>query len=172
MSKATNQFNTFLAGITKTVREAADKVAMTKLADFATTLIVKRTRLGYGVDRQFGNKDRLEKLSDKYIKVRKKSKLNALTRPTKSNLTRTGQMLASMKGKFKGRGLIVIEPTGSRDDGLTNLEVAEFAHEGSSTRPKRPFNRVSALEFQQILRFYRKTFGDLIKKSSRGRLIR
>ena len=172
MSKATNQFNTFLAGITKTVKEVADKAAMTKLADFATELVVKRTRLGYAVGKNYGAKGKFAKLSDRYIKIRKKSKLDSLTRPTKSNLTRTGQMLASMKGRYVSRGTIVIEPTGSRDDGLTNLEVAEFAHEGSSTRPKRPFNRVSALEFQQILRFYRKTFGDLIKKSSRGRLIR
>lgn len=47
-------------------------------------------------------------------------------RPGKSNLTLTGQLLNSIDYKVKAtQKTIVIEPTGVRDDGKTNKEVAE-----------------------------------------------
>ena len=46
--------------------------------------------------------------------------------PSKSNLTLTGQLLNSIEYTVKAtQKTIVIEPTGSRDDGKTNKEVAE-----------------------------------------------
>lgn len=46
--------------------------------------------------------------------------------PAKSNLTLTGQLLSSIEYTVKANEkTIVIEPTGSRDDGKTNKEVAE-----------------------------------------------
>lgn len=171
MSRAINDLTKILGRLSKTVQSAIDRVAMQAVGDFATNLIVKRTRLGYGVNQQYGPKGKFLSLSPLYVLARsKQSRLDSTTRPNKSNLTNTGQMLRSMQAKYKSKGVMIIEPTGTRSDSkLSNLQVAEFA---SDDPGKRPFNRLSALEFQQVLRFYRKTFGDLIKKSSKGSLIR
>lgn len=55
-------------------------------------------------------------------------------KPSKSNLTLTGQLLNSIEYTVKAsENKIVIEPTGVRDDGKTNKEVAERLAK-SSTR--------------------------------------
>jgi hypothetical protein len=57
-------------------------------------------------------------------------------------------------------GQIIIGPTGNRNDtDATNEDIARWNSERG-----RKFNRISQLEFNQLLRFYRKTFGDLLKK--------
>jgi hypothetical protein len=170
MSKATNQLSKFTLGLSNAVKEAIDRVQMDRLGKFTVDLIVKRTRLGYGVDANNATKSPLARLSDKYVKRRKTfADLSATTRPKKSNLTLTGQMLASVQHKYKSKGVVIIEPTGTRRDGQKNLDIAKYNAERS---PSRIFNRISGLEFAQIMRYYRKTFGDLVKKSSKGRLIR
>lgn len=46
--------------------------------------------------------------------------------PSRSNLTLTGQLLSSIEYRINPeRRSIIIEPTGSRDDGKSNKEVAE-----------------------------------------------
>lgn len=178
MSKATNKLDKILSKLSKTVKESIDRVTMLKLGEFTTSLIVKRTRLGYGVTKDLGNKEKLAKLKSTYIVARERfDGLSSMTTPRKSNLTRSGQMLDSMKSKYVKAGTILITPTGSRDDGLTNAKVAEYnatrvTYSNGYTKPARVFNRVSAPEFNQLLRFYRKTFGDLVKKSFKGSLIR
>lgn len=169
MSKAINDLNKILKRLSKTVQETIDRVTMQKVGDFAALLVLKRTRLGYGVSSNYSEKKKLAALSLNYVKSRKKSGVDGSTSAKKSNLTNTGAMLKSVKAKYKSKGSIIITPTGTRSDGETNLDIAKYNAERS---PSRIFNRVSKLEFQQILRFYRKTFGDLIKKSSKGRLIR
>lgn len=66
---------------------------------YANTLkdrIVKRTRLGTGVDER-GNSTRLKPLTSGYKKTRKNSiNLSSGTTPAKSNLTATGQLLSSL----------------------------------------------------------------------------
>jgi hypothetical protein len=164
MSKAINQLDKIIKRLKKTVEDGAVKTeALKSLGDFARDIVVKRTRLGYGVNVNLGQKARLAKLSPNYVDRRKVfSGISSLTSAKKSNLTRTGQMLASMQAKVS-RGRIFISPTGNRNDGKTNLEVAEYNAKAFGSRPSRVFNRVSLLEFKQIVRFYRKTFGDLFK---------
>lgn len=169
MSKAINDLKSILNKLSKTVQESIDRVTMQKVGDFTALLIVKRTRLGYGVNDNFGEKKKLAGLSLNYIKARKRNGVDSTSSAKKSNLTKTGQMLKSVKAKYKSKGIVIIKPTGTRDDGNTNEDIARYNAERS---PSRVFNRVSALEFQQILRYYRKTFGDLVKKSSKGSLIR
>lgn len=169
MSKAINSLNKIINKISKTVGQAVVYSNMKKVGDFAALLVVKRTRLGYGVEENFGEKKKLAALSINYVKSRKKNGVDSTTTAKKSNLTRTGQMLKSVKAKYKGQGTIIITPTGNRSDGESNVDIAKY---NAEREPSRVFNRVSRLEFQQILRFYRKTFGDLVKKSSKGLLIR
>ena len=153
--------------IKKTLTRGISPQEARSVGQFAIDLIVKRTRLGYGVSKQYGTKSRLKALSANYKKRRATFRgLSATTSPGKSNLTFTGQMLASMKlikmQTKSGETIIRFGPTGSRRDSPhTNLEVAGF-QEGQG----RIFNRLSQLEFQQLLRFYRRNFGDLLRKSN------
>jgi len=141
-------------------------MALKPTGEFAASIIVKRTRLGYGVDKEYGQKQKLAPLAPSYIKQRKMfAGLNPLTTPKRSNLTRTGQMLDSVQAIVR-RGVIYIEPTGTRDDGKKNLDVAIWNHKGNArrNRPPRVFMNLSQLEFNQTVRFYRKTFTDLLRK--------
>lgn len=164
MAKGTKQFQNIVKKLEKTVAESIKKAALVDVGVFARDLIVKRTRLQYGVKKDFGKKEKLAKLSPNYIKRRKMFEgLSENTRPTRSNLTFTGQMLDSIVSTAK-TGIIEIKPTGRRNDGKRNADIARYNEEGGKGRPKRIFMRISQLEFNQIVRFYRKTFGDLLRK--------
>jgi len=69
-------------------------------------------------------------------------------RPTKSNLTMTGQLLNSIEYTVKVEdSKIIIEPTGTRDDGKTNKEVAySLAHR----KNKRTFLGLDDRGFKRI----------------------
>ncbi|HXF29112.1 MAG TPA: hypothetical protein VN457_04620 [Chlamydiales bacterium] len=145
----------------KSVNEALARSQMEDLGHFAVDLVVKRTRLGYGVDKQFGTKSPLQGLTLNYIKRRKKIGLDKTTSARKSNLTNTGQLLRSVDIIDAKKGSLRFGPTGRRaDSSATNLEIADFQE-----RKGRIFNRISQLEFNQILREYRITFGDLLRKN-------
>lgn len=170
MSKATNDLKKILSKLSDTVQESVNKKTMEAVGEFTKDLVVKRTRLGYGVDENFGEKSKFADLSTSYVLARKRnSGLSSLTRPKKSNLTKTGQLLDSIRAKYVRKGVILITPTGTRTDGKSNLNIAQY---NADSPKKRIFNRVSQKEFNQVLRFYRKTFGDLVKKSFKGSLIR
>lgn len=154
---------------------AVKPATLRPLAQFTIDIVVKRTRLGYGVDRQFGVKKKLKPLSDKYIEHRERLKrslrgrsgsrsitLSEFTSPSKSNLTLSGQMLASMRILKEEHQRITIGPSGKRTDtNRTNQQIANYqADQG------RVFNRVSQLEFNQIIREFRRTFGDLLNKKN------
>lgn len=160
MSEVTRSLRNFFSRIEQTTKEAISKKQMQHLGDFTVDLIVKRTRLGYGVDIQFGDKAPLKPLHPNYISFRKEfENLSDTTRPKKSNLTLTGQMLLSVKAKAEN-GTIKIAPTGNRTDtDKTNLQIAAF-----NQRRGRTFNRVSKLEYNQMLREFRRMFGDLLRK--------
>lgn len=167
MSKVRLEFSKVTKRIERSLNEVISKKAMTAMGQFATALIVKRTRLGSGVEENFGPKKKLGKLKDNYIKKRGMfSGLSSLTTPKKSNLTLTGQMLDSMESRFLRKGLVVIEPKGARNKKVALYNTQEVTYANGYTKPSRIFNRVSENEYRQILRFYRKTFGDLLKKYS------
>lgn len=164
MAKGAKQFQNIVKKLEQSVKEAINKTALVDVGVFATDLIVKRTRLGYGVKKPYDSKEKLAKLSPNYVKSRKMfDGLHSLTRPNKSNLTRTSQMLDSIASKVKAN-VIEIKPTGTRDDGKRNEDIARYNAQGGKGRPKRIFLNISQLEFKQIVRFYRKTFGDLLRK--------
>jgi hypothetical protein len=158
MSKATNKVSTFVKLLSKAVKEDVKRETLPKVGKFAVDIVVRRTRLGYGVVKNFAEKSKLKPLSPRYVMFRKKyDRLDPTTAPKKSNLTLTGQMLRSMDYEIKGDTLI-IKPTGKRDDGKRNEDIAKY-----NMQKGRIFNRISRLEFNQVVRFYRKSFGDLLK---------
>ena len=161
ISKATLEFKRFTDKVEKHLKTSISPQVMRSLADFALNLIVKRSRLGFGVEENFRKRFKFPRLSDGYVKQRKSFKgLSFTTSPSKSNITRTGQLLLSMKVTTVKAGQFTIEPTGKRKgESLTNKELAEIL-----AKKNRTFNRLSELEYNQLLRFYRRTFGDLLRK--------
>lgn len=90
--------------------------------------------------------------------------------PSRSNLHLTGKMIDSLKSNVMkstiANGIIEIKPTGKHHGNISNQELAGWHNDGIPNKlPARPFLFVSRLEFKQTVRFYRKTFGDLLRKS-------
>lgn len=161
MSDPTRSLRNIFARIKQATGQAVTPAQMKKLGQFAVDIVVKRTRLGYGTPVQFGQKGKLKVLSPNYIEARKRfNGLSPTTAPGKSNLTRTGQLLDSVQVITAKNGSVRFGPTGMRSDSkLTNLQVAAYQQAQGRT-----FNRVSQLEFNQVLREFRREFGDLLRK--------
>jgi len=135
----------------------------------AIEIIVRRSRLGYGVKKVESLRYRFPPLSDRYIAFRKdhRGELHRFGRPAKSNITATGQLLESMQYRIekRRRTQVIVGPSGRRrassfDDGsLSNEEVAENLAKGG-----RIYNNLSRPEIAQLRNFYRRSFGDLVKR--------
>lgn len=93
-----------------------DKRLLEPVADIAIKDIQRNTKATRGFNKS-GDRDKLPGISEEWIERRKKlSGTNATTgvySPRRSNLSFTGQLLDSLKAKFRGRK-ITIEPTGTR----------------------------------------------------------
>ena len=128
-----------------------------ELAKSAVDQIRKRTRLGWGVKN--GKKVKLEKLTEKYIKTRKKHSSNldkTKTTPKKSNLTATGQLLKAINYKVVGKGIVLLisgsrrtELTGSIPK-LSNNALRDFVEE------LRPFFELAEFERRKLEREMKK----------------
>lgn len=70
---------------------------MKSVAKFTRDMVVERTKRGFGVEKDGSPQKRLKGLSESYKKERKRlrrqGKLSGDTSPTKSNLTKRGNML-------------------------------------------------------------------------------
>lgn len=115
------------------------KDSMQELGDEAAQLIKKRTRLGYGLDKQGGVKQKLKPLSESYKRERKATGVASSTSPSKSNLTNTGAMLDNI-GATASKGKVTI----GFDDKFQE-QKAEWVAEGG-----RPFNNLSEAELKQL----------------------
>lgn len=166
-----------LKDVERALKEAINKInspqELRKIGEIAAEMVRTRTRLGYGVREDRGKRQKLKPLADSTKKVRagklafknirgtvvpfppdleeNKVKLHPLTSAGKSNLTRSGQMLDSWKVISVGQGRVLIGPTGQRDDGLTNEQVAEFSEELG-----RPFGYITDIEYKRLVDEVRK----------------
>lgn len=101
---------------------------LSEISEFSIKRIQQETRKGKDLVRDGSQPD----LSDGYKRWRRKVKRGeskvtpaSFMRPNLSHLTLTGQLLDSLKAKIdKAKGFITIQPTGNRDDGESNAEVA------------------------------------------------
>lgn len=144
----------------------------------AAAIVRKRTLLGFGVAENGGNRKRLKPLSDSYkaqrrgevafitlqgrvipVKPIEPIRLSSKTTPGKSNLTLGGELLDSLKEFVTGLGKVEVRPAGSRRDGLTNEEVAEFVSKD------RPFLNLSKNEIKQIEELTNDQFLALVNKN-------
>lgn len=86
--------------ITKAVEETMSQKLLQDIGDDFVEQIKIRTRLGNGLDKNEGEPSKLKPLSKDYVKYRKsKNDLSEFTKPSKSNLTLTGEMLDSLEAK-------------------------------------------------------------------------
>ncbi len=133
----------------------------------AIKLILRNTRLGYGVDNA-GNKFKLKKHADSYKVFRKKfGFLDSTTKPSKSNLTLTGQLLRSIKVLTTKRLSVVVGPAGYRkrlgkQKPMANDFLANILQKKDAGRSYR-FLDISNVDEKKLMRFYRRRFGDLVK---------
>lgn len=117
---------------------------------------------------------RFKPLSGPYRKWRKKvlakqtpwSQTNAVGEffaPNKSNLTLTGQLINSLKGRsnFRKQGITII-PTGTRKDGKTNKEVAEEV-----AKKGRPFLGLDEKGKQRIIQIVKRDLRRQLKRRRR-----
>lgn len=85
----------------KIINNIGNSAQMQDVADAGKKEIVERTKKGSGVNKNEGKKVKLAALDPNYIKARKRLKkqgaLSSDTSPSKSNLTRSGKMLSSVK---------------------------------------------------------------------------
>lgn len=170
---ARKDLSAFTDNLRKAIGSAAKTQSLQPLGEEAIRLIVKRTRLGFSVARDGVERERLRQLSPGWIKVRERNAdiLSGFTTVPRSNLTFTGQLIDSMQVIRIQQGRVIIGPQGYRTDrlsrGISNEQVANHVAAGG-----RPFNNLSRLEQQQLVRFYRRRFGDLLRNERLNALTR
>jgi|LakMenEpi03Aug12_release.lakeMendotaPanAssembly.Ray.scaffolds.fasta_scaffold259405_1 hypothetical protein len=141
----------------KILDEASGPKALDFLGNIAADIIRKRTRKGFGVKKNGGRLEVLDKLSRSYIKFRRRnsSRLSAFTSPGKSNLTFTGEMLNGLISKRSGKSVTITF------DSSRNRKVAGYVS------VKRPFLFLSIDEIGQLVKTYDKYFAGLVRSRNR-----
>lgn len=172
--------------VIKALNNVDSGLDMKVIGQFALDAIKIRTRLGYGVDSPGAKRKRLKRLSNSYIDYRRgrvrfyrtaKSKklvawkgkfkvpLSELTKPSKSNLTYSGQLIDSLKFRLSGRRSVEIGPTGSRtkvrpgEKSRTNQQVSKYVQKD------RPYLNLSNNELRQITQLAQDMITKRVKKN-------
>lgn len=126
-----------------------DKILSKKLANKIVKGIRSRTRKSLGVETSGGRPTALAPLSESYIEQRKRLKrngqLSSKTSPSKSNLTKTGEMLDSLDYTLN-KGQIVISVAQEQKDKQKWNEDGDT----SKNKPKRIFMNLSDEQIKEI----------------------
>ena len=158
-TKTETQINNLQKKLQDTFGVLTTKKSMVRIGRFLVVDMQKRIRLGYGSARQLGQKEKLKPLTSSYVNYRKKnrSSLDKTTRPKKSNLTFTGQLVRDLRLTKVTKANFVIGHSNKlrRRETLTNRELSGFVQIQG-----RPYMNVTGLEFKRLLRFYQ---NDIIK---------
>lgn len=171
-------FDPFHKAMEQVLKDLTKAINMRSLGREAAEMIRLRTRLGYGVASDAKPRRKLKPLSSSYKAQRKgevafftKNKkvipyepdraprLSRETSPTKSNLTFTGQMLDSIDVITAKQGEVLVGPSGERDDGKSNQEIAGYVAEAG-----RPFNHLSDIETKRMTELISDKINELVKK--------
>lgn len=128
---------------------------MQKIASFVIQEIKDRSRKGYGVSTLGGSEEAFDSLSPDYIARRKRMKLSPFTTAKKSNITRSGRMLSSLRYKVRD-AYALITPTGNSREGVPNVDVAQYVSDQG-----RPFMTLSKYQLGRLYTFIKKEIIDL-----------
>jgi len=133
--------------------ETSNKALYEELGKTAASMVKERTRKGKGVSNPKGNLENLKALSPKYIKRRQKMRnLSQETSPSKSNLTKKGEMLDNIKSKATNDQATVFI------DGKKNNDAAKYGQKD------RPFMNLSSAEYNKLVNFIKEKIKTGIKK--------
>lgn len=128
MSNAQIDLKKFTDKVKKGLQKTISAKEMQKIAAYVIAEIKERSRRGFGTasaTRAGGVEKRFPALTKSYIDRRKRIKLSPFTTPSKSNITRSGRMLASLRYKTKD-GAARIEVTGKSREGRDNQDIAGY----------------------------------------------
>lgn len=145
---AASDFTKFIKGVEADLKRSGDNASLKRLGQYALEIIRDRTRAGFGVPVQGGKQKRLPALSDSYKKRRRGMKLSPFTKPSKSNLTLSGAMLASLRVSTR-KYEVIISPSGNDAQGVSNQDKANWQEDLG-----RIFLRLSKDEMELITLFY------------------
>lgn len=142
-------------------RKLSSNQELSKIGNQTIEQIQLRTRLGKGVEESNGRESRLEPLAPSTKRQRKRK---GIARPNRSYLTETGQMLDSIRQRIMA-GTIKIFFTGTRDDGLSNDELADIhQNKGAGrSRVKRPFFFISKNDARKLRFTIRQRLRQILK---------
>jgi hypothetical protein len=141
---------TILGKLKKSIIKNFSSREMQKIASFIIEEIKDRSRKGYGVDKLGGSEEAFDSLSPDYIARRRKMKLSPFTKPSKSNITRSGRMLAGLRYKVRD-GDARIEITGTSREGVKNSDIAQYVQDNG-----RPFMTLSKYQLGRLYTFIEK----------------
>jgi hypothetical protein len=159
VAKNNESIDRFVKRLNSTIEKVNGPAEMRAIGEFMIEKIRIRTQLGNAVMENLQEKSKLKPLSKKYIEQRKVfMNLSTMTTPKRSNLTRTGSMLDSLKIKSMSKTAIRIGPTGSDMFGVSNSSKAFWQE-----KMGRIFLRLSFAEVKQIRIFWLRTFKLLLK---------
>lgn len=136
-------WKTFTKDFKRTLAKALDDVTkasnLKKYAEDLAKGVQKRTRLGKSVDKHEAAPKRMKKLAASTVKQRKrkKSTLSGYTSPAKSNLSETGVMLDSVKGKAKKKEIEI---------SVSNKEEAKAGY----AKKDRPFMNLDKAQVKKL----------------------
>jgi len=148
--------------LTKVIDAVFSKSNMDRWMQETADDIKKRTRLGYGVEKDLTAKKKLRELqSKKYIDFRKAdpySELSPDTRPARSNLTYTGPS----KAKYHGEIWLVDsrKPTKNQKRSFTNNDLADW-----NAKKGRNFMAVSDLEYKRLTQKIEKVLTEQLRQA-------
>lgn len=137
--------------------------------------LVARTRLGYAVKKFSGPRGKFEKLKKSTIKKRRKYEANlktGFTKPGRSNLTATGQLLDSLKYRIENDKITLFfdgdhgKNIDGSDSKIKNSDLAKYMEAGDTTRnrPSRPFFNMSKTEVETIKKKIARDIRKLIRR--------
>ncbi len=151
-----------LDAFNKKIQKALDELIGPKtlktIGNFEAGLIKKRSRLGYGVPKDLGPKQKFADLATSTVKARKKKKLAGETTAKKSNLTETGQLLNDLVSSIEGRSTII----GHTKD--RNKRIGAFHQTGGSNLPQRRYLGLATEDLKQIKAQMQDIFTDILNR--------
>lgn len=176
------KFDALKDAVDRALKELQKPSTMREFGEQAADMIRTRTRLGSGVEREGAPKQKLKALSETYKLQRKGKiafftrgrgqgrvvvpyepesapKLSEFTSAGKSNLTNSGQMLESIDVVSVRTGEVTVGPTGSREDGKTNAQIASYV-----TEQGRAFNNLSDVEQKRMRDAFSAKLSELMKR--------
>lgn len=145
--------------------QAIDSV-LDELGGTVVETIRTRVRLGYGNDAHGGTKTKFVPLKPSTILKREKLALQGQlfngSKPNRSHLTMTGDMMSQLKYRVEPQQVVILFGTSYSNDKAT------WAHEGSRYRAPRPFMFLTGLEIKNATRIIQKGFDAYIDGIAKG----